>query len=72
MYICFLLQMILQLQVHFNSILKQLKLQQIIFRRVTSLVMVDLVKFLRQNVLKLSQLLVCVINLVAKKKDKKF
>jgi hypothetical protein len=33
---------------------------------------VDLVKFLRQNVLKLSQLLVCVINLVAKKKDKKF
>ena len=53
---------ILQLQVHINSILEQLKLQQIIFRRVTSLVMVDLAQFTRHNV---SQLLCLYYNLCA-------
>ena len=51
MYTFFLqLWMILQLQAHFNLSLKQLKLPQVIFIILTSLVMVDLVKFTRYNI----------------------
>ena len=51
-YVKFVMQlgMIFQLQVHFNSILKLSKLQQVIFTTLTSLVMVDLVKFTRYSV----------------------